>query len=282
MYVLADQACAGPTGKTPPSPQSVARDRAGRRMVQLQVNSGNAAMRGLTDRDWRDFQDLGPQVAYQVANAQQNGAAAFGTKPGTQPGYGGRPMYSGPGGGGDHGNVPVGVEVGGSNPATGANFKKSWVPPGRRGNGGSVSGGMPMFSGPGGGNIENEKAAFVQAFGGDLTPWKTYTGPLPAPGSSMSLTYGGSPSNRSVGFGSQPVLSPDAAAGYYRANCPNPIGVNAIPLGESDYAGASTATSASSGVSNGAMWAIGAVLGLAALSFMTEKHDERKRRKAAK
>lgn len=240
-------------------------------MVQLQVNSGNAAMRGLTDRDWRDFADLGPQVAYQVANAQQNGAAAFGTKPGTQPGYGGRPMYSGPGGGGDHGSVPVGVEVGGLNPATGANSKKSWVPPGRRGNGGSA------------GNIENEKAAFVQAFGGDLTPWQTYTGPLPAPGSSMSLTYGGSPSNRSVGFGSQPVIAPDAAAGYYRASCPNPIGVNAIPLGESDYAGASTVTStASSGVSNGAMWAIAAVLGLAALSFMTEKHDERKRRKAAK
>lgn len=252
MYVPSDQACSGSTGKTPPSPQSVARDRAGRALVQQYVNSGNAAMRGLTDRDWRDFQELGPQVAWQVVNAQQNGGAAYGTAPGSA----------------DSGN-PVGVEVGGSNPATGANRKKSWVPSGRKN------------AGPGA-NIDNEKASFVQAFGGVLTPWKVYTGPLPNPGTPMSLVYGGSPSNRSVAFGPPPVPFVNAAAGYYRASCPTPVGVEAIPLGESDYAGASTSTTTESTVSNATMWAIAGILGLAAVSFLTEKHTERKSRKAAK
>lgn len=265
MYVPADQACSGPTGRMPPSPQSVARDRAVRAMVQVQVNNGNAAMRGLVNRDWRDFQSLGPQVAWQVLNSPANGSA-YGTKPGDGDTWV-VALGSGAAGGGVDSSNPVGVDVGNSDSRSGG--QRSWVPPQQRRKNGKNT-------------TAQEKAAFVGAFGGQLTPWQEYTGPLPATGTSMSQVYGGSPSNRSTSFGAPAPVTPDAATGYYQSgSCPPmPQGVNAFPLGE-PIDQASGGTGAGTSDSNGTLWLIAALVGLAGLSFLGEKHEQRKRRKAA-
>lgn len=249
MYVSADQACSGPTGRIPPSPESVARDRAYRANIQRQVGTANAEVKALVNRDWRDFVSSGPQVAWQVLNQP---APAYDVSVVGSP-------------------VPIGVEVaGGGDAASGGNSSRVWIP-GKRKNGPKTAGTL------------DEKQAFVQAFDGNVNPgWQIYTGPLPGIGSAGSLVYGGSPSNRSPVFSTQPAVTPNAAAGYYRGSCPIPVGVEAIPLGENYADAAASTTTTESTVSNATMWAIAGILGLAAVSFLTEKHTERKSRKAAK
>lgn len=256
MYVPSDQACSGPTGKTPPSAQSVAQDRAVKAAIQQQVNAGNIASRNLVDRDWQDFSSMGPQVAWQVLNQS---APVYDATIIPQVGQ----VATG-------GGSIVGVNVGGGDPTSGGTQSKLWVPPKRR------------KSGRTGTATPQDQANFAAAFGGgqNLTPWKVYTGPLPATGTSMSQVYGGSPSNRSPVFGTDPAQTPNAAAGYFQSSCPSPVGVNAIPFGEPDY-GSGSGSSSTTSVTNGAAWAIAAVLGLAALSWLTDKHTERKSRKAA-
>lgn len=110
MYVPADQACSGPTGKTPPSPQSVARDRAARARIQEQVVKSNRAVKGLVDRNWQDFVTLGPQVAWQVLNQPAPAYEVTGTESAN----------------------PVGVEVGDGH-------SRAWVPPQRTNSGPSAA-----------------------------------------------------------------------------------------------------------------------------------------------
>lgn len=121
-------------------------------------------------------------------------------------------------------------------------------------------------------------AAFIQRFG--TTPSQvTYTGPLPRPGSPLSLVVGGQNRPLAVGGGSYPSATPDSRFGY-NTNCPSPTGINANPYGEPFYTSANSAGgasgSSSSGIGTGTVLA-GLVL-LAGLVFLTSDNEKKRGR----
>ena len=118
--------------------------------------------------------------------------------------------------------------------------------------------------------LNSSQSQFVAEFGGS-NPWETYIGPLPMQGTPMSLTYGGSPTNRLTVLGTHPPPAPDATAGYYSAACLMPQGVNSAPPGEVAAAAVSSAAAA------GPTWYwLAALLGLALAGHVAGKRSTRR------
>jgi len=267
MYLPSSQQCNVPNGTTPIDPASYAAANAATDAQTLALANANAAWQQVLRRDWRSFQDLGPQVALQVLNAPigSPSSAVF---------NGAAPPASAPTATGPASSSTTGLVLGGQAPSSpvGVLIVGS----------GSTAGSTPgagqrhhqrTAKAAGGGKLNANQKAFVQTFGSQLRPYKTYTGPIPPQGSVLSLVYGGSPSNRTAAFGTSPPSMPDAAAGYYQgsASCFTPAGVSALPWGESAAAGGANGGAAAASSSNLWLWAIAGLVGLAWLSGSDRK-----------
>lgn len=258
MYLSSSRQCDVRNGKTPIPAAEIAAGQAARAAVDLQVSRANAAYQQVLRRDWRSFVELGPNVALQVLNAPIGTPSDVFTGSAPPASGSGSSSAVSPG-------SPVGVDI-----MTG---------PSAAGDGGS--------SGPGGsennsGEIRRRRRsgsatdarAFADTFG-RLTPFKTYTGPLPSQGSVMSLVYGGSPSNRTATAGTNPPSTPNAAAGYWQGGgpCPSPAGVVSAPFGE-PFPDTLAGGSSVGGSSYTWLWAL---LGLAGLAYIADKNDKKQR-----
>lgn len=168
---------------------------------------------------------------------------------------------------------------------------------------GSPTGGVPG-AGPGTvvqkNGLTADQNQFLAVFG-QYRPFKTFTGPLPAPGTSGSLVYGGSVFNRPAS-GARVVSSPASTAGpgatqgsaaaqagslpgsssvgistlAPSGSCPTFAGVNALPWGESAVSASAGSNSAAS--STGWELAALAVLGILGAAYLMSEDDKRKGR----
>jgi hypothetical protein len=129
-----------------------------------------------------------------------------------------------------------------------------------------VAAGNPNGSNPAAGG-----SGFVNQFG--QSPIQTFTGPLPAPGSVMSLVYGGSSRSLPVGPGIYAAPTPNPMMGGPRS-CASPPGVNANTYGV-PVAPASPLADGSGGV-----LAVLGILALAGLGYWADR-ESRKRGRAA-
>jgi hypothetical protein len=282
MYLPSSEQCGTPNSTTPVTGQLV--NVASRVAMEQAITGSNKAWQQVWRRNWQDFAQLGPAAAYQVLNAPI-GVNPLSVVPGNSPSASNSPQSTGSSPTPPPASGPVGVELvvsgGGSMASDGsaagsAGLRRRAVS--RRASNSSRGGA--------GGNVNrpltpNEKA-FVQTFGSSVTPWQTYTGPLPAQGSVGSLVYGGSPSNRGQVIGTNPPPMPNPTQGYWgNGNCPTPQGAAMLPIGEPDYSsnGGANSVAGSAGSSPGAGWALGGILVLAGLAYLADYHEKRKGRK---
>ena len=228
MYLSSSQQCNAPNGQTPIDPASYAASNAATDAQTLALANANAQWLGVLRRDWRSFAGLGPQVAFQAMNAPVGSLAPAvfnGSTPTNQAGGGSSGSGTGSGATPAAPPSPVGVQI---------------ISPGQPGSssGGSGSGVVPITAGrrrsADSARVRISKqdaSAFINTFGNQLSPFRKYTGPLPPQGSAMSLTYGGSPSNRPASVGTAPPSMPQASAGYWQGgSCPGaPGAVASLP-----------------------------------------------------
>lgn len=270
MYLSSSQQCNAPNGQTPIDPQSYAASNAATDAQTLALAKANSQWQGILRRDWRSFAGLGPQVAFQVMNAPI-GSLAPAVFNGSTPtnGAGGGASGSGTGSTPSAPPSPVGVQV---------------ISAGEPGSssGGSGSGVIPITAGrrrPADSArvriSQKDASAFVQTFGRQLSPFTKYTGPLPPQGTAMSLTYGGSPSNRPASVGTAPPSMPQASAGYWQGgSCPGGPGpVASLPWGEPDYG---SAAGGSAGAAAGSSWWMWGLLGLGIVGLAWADKSDKK------
>ncbi len=285
MYLPSSEQCNAPNGQTPIDPASYAASNVGFQAQTQALAKANSQWQGVLRRDWRSFSDLGPQVAFQVMNAPVGSLAPAvfnNATPANTAGGGASGSGTGSGATPAAPPSPVGVQI---------------VSPGQPG---SSSGGSGSGFGPGSGGsngvvpitagrrrpladsarvriTKQDASAFVNTFGPNLSPFRKYTGPLPPQGTAMSLTYGGSPSNRPASVGTAPPSMPQASAGYFQgASCPGaPGGVASLPWGEPDYAGNGGAAGGSAGALPSSWWMWGLLgLGIVGLAW-ADKSDKK-------
>lgn len=250
MYLPSSRQCDSPSGTTPVDPSEIAANQASLQARNDQISAASLEWQAVLRRDWRSFAGLGPNVAYQVLNAPIGTPVFTGTIPdGT-----GTPSLTAP-------PLVVGVPQVVTGPAAASDTAGGRIRHGRGGKSG----------------LSRDQVDFYNAFGPGMLSYSTFTGPLPAQGSVMSLVYGGSPYNRSTVVGTNPPAMPSAQAGYYQgsAACSNPVGVVALPWGEPDYSAANGGGSAagSSGLSSN-LWLWG-LLGLAGLAYVSDRSDKK-------
>lgn len=128
-----------------------------------------------------------------------------------------------------------------------------------------TTGGNPA-TGPNGG-LTSDDIAFSKYFG-NKPRFKTYTGKLPSPGSSMSLVMGGQNRNLPVGPGRYPASTPDQRFGYGQQCGASPTGV------VTDAASSVSPVAGTSGV----VLAVLGLLALAGLGYAVEHKKARGRR----
>lgn len=254
MYVPLQDACNMQSGETPVSAADIAASQAVSAAADAAVINAQSSWQTAVARDWQSFVDLGPNVALQLRNLAPTSdlvaSASTAVSDSTDPSA-----------------APVGVSLtsqgnpDGSNPAAG-------------GSGGAAP--VPSIFGRRRNPAVQAAKQFVQTFG--TPPTATYTGPAPAPGSVLSLVYGGSGRSLPVGPGVYAAYTPDQRFGF-STDCPNPAGVSMIPVGEPSYPGALDASSAgSSSGASGVGLALLALLGLAGVAYLADQHDKKRGR----
>jgi hypothetical protein len=225
-----------PNSTDPASSAAVAAtSAAGLALLDSVMSNANGEWLSLLSRSWQSYADFGPQVGIQLLNGQPTINAA---------------------------SLATGVIMSGDPTASSSGVVG---PGGSPVSGGSSSGSGPGGSAPGSGGTRGtgltpDDLSFSRYFGTN-PEFKTYTGPLPKPGSSMSLIMGGQNRALPVGAGRYPAATPNQLYGNPR--CATPTGVAT----DAPTAGASVL--ASSG------WLL-AVLGVLALAGLAE-HESKKR-----
>ena len=146
---------------------------------------------------------------------------------------------------------------------------------------GNANGSNPAAGGAGGASVaafpagrgrRGRKDDFLARFGD--SPWATYGGPLPVPGSVRSLLYGGQGRPIPVGPGVYAAGTPDPRFGQSCDGFTAPVGVSMLPVGEpSTYAaGGGSANDAASGVGLGLL----ALVALAGLGYWATVKENKK------
>jgi len=275
MYLSSDEACSvTPNSQTPDSPADIAAAEAASTVIDQTFIAANQTWLNLLTRNWQSFADLGPYVAYQARNAAPplNAASLMtGVVLSDPSGGDGNPVstpavsVSSP--------PPAGVALvsqgnaTGTNPAAGGSGRRKMY---------KHTGKMKPAA------QQNDDAAFVAAFGPSPDQISVFSGPLPTQGTVRSLTIGGANRPLAVGPGAYPAPMPDPRFGY-STTCPDPTGVAMLPWGEPLAWGSSggSGTGGGSAGTSGIGLALAAILGLAAVAYLSEHHETRKRRRAA-
>ena len=119
---------------------------------------------------------------------------------------------------------------------------------------------------------------FIATFG-SRPSMQVYNGPRPAQGSVLSLVVGGNNRPSLVGPGRYPAATPRMNAGRGSgSSCSIPAGVSMTPAGESDTSGSAGISSPAGSIiaGSGVGFTLAALLGLAGLCYLADRHDKKK------
>jgi hypothetical protein len=269
MYLpSATESCNSPTSQNPGSPFYSAADLAEIAAMNNAIAACDQGYYGVLNPSWQSFASLGPQVAYQVLNTPIGGQTGVYAQSAPANDSSAQAPASTSGSSGvqvSSPDNPLGANPGGGSPQPG-------VGSGKRRGWGVIQGGKAAANG-------KDPVQFAATFPGQLAPVQTYTGPLPPQGTAQSLVYGASRYNRTPQVGTSRPGMPQASAGYWQGSCPTPTPVQVSVSGEPAYNWSSAAGAGLTSPS-GAGLAIAAILGLAAVAYLTEEHKRRKGRAA--
>ena len=282
MYLSSDFECAGMpnSGQLGDSSAIAANNTATNAAFDQMFERANGDWLGLLSRPWQSYAAFGPHIAFQLRNGQPiiNQASLLsgtivsedsGAGPGTTAASSVLSSPAAPAV-----SLVAAANPDGSNPAAGG----SGGNPAAGGAGlGPRSSGAVRGSGRGSRGATSDDSQWVQTFGTNPDEYQGYNGPLPTPGSAMSLVMGGRNRPLLVGPGRYPAATPNPQFAYSTI-CNSSGGVSMTPVGESANSTVTGTTAA--GSSDGTILAVLGILALAGLGYWAD-HEGKRRGKAA-